>query len=310
MKKVLITGADGFIGKHLVNALLRNGREVYAVVYPGHNIYEEYEDEKLHVKCIDLIQAMNYVNEFPNDIDVFYHFAWIGVRPELRDDFDTQMININMTIECMRLAMAVGIKKIIFPGSTNEYLNWGKPVNKNAVPLPDNAYGATKIALRYLCNSYAISNNIEFVYAIVTGIYAADRKDNNVIYYTIEKLLHKEKPSLTKLEQLWDYVYIDDVIDAFLAIGEKGKGGAIYAIGHGDNWELSNYIRIIHEKIDPSLPLGIGEVPYRSSVLPCSCIDLTDIERDTGFVPKVSFEEGITIVINKMKEDMERENGR
>lgn len=310
MKKVLITGADGFIGKHLVNALLRNGREVYAVVYPGNNIYEEYEDEKLHVKCIDLNQVMNYVKEFPDDIDVFYHFAWTGVRPELRDNFDAQMININMTIECMKLATSVGIKKIIFPGSTNEYLNWGKPVNKNAVPLPDNAYGATKIALRYLCNSYAISNNIEFVYAIVTGIYAADRKDNNVIYYTIEKLLHKEKPSLTKLEQLWDYVYIDDVIDAFLAIGEKGKGGAIYAIGHGDNWELSNYIRIIHEKIDPFLPLGIGEIPYRSNVLPCSCIDLTDIERDTGFVPKVSFEEGITIVINKMKEDMERENGR
>lgn len=310
MKKILITGADGFIGKNLVNALLKEGKEIYAIVYPGHNIYEDYEDKNLHVKCMDLNQVMNHVREFPDDIDVFYHFAWMGVRPELRNDFDVQMMNVNMTIDCMKLAIAIGIKKIIFPGSTNEYLYYGKPLNKDAVPSPNNAYGAAKIALRYLCSDFVTRNNIEFVYAIIAGIYAADRRDNNVIFYTIDKLLHKEKPSLTKLEQLWDYVYIDDVIDAFIAIGEKGKGGAVYAIGHGDNWELSNYIKIIHEKIDPSLPLGIGEVPYNSDVLPSSCIDLTDIKRDTEFVPKVDFEEGITRVINRIREDMEKEDGQ
>ena len=64
---------------------------------------------------------------------------------------------------------------------------------------------------------------------------------------------------------------------------------------------LSNYIEIIHKKIDPSLPLGIGEIPYVSEELPSSCIDLTDIERDTGFKPQVDFEEGITKVIDKIR---------
>ncbi|GFI58894.1 dTDP-glucose 4,6-dehydratase [Muribaculaceae bacterium] len=216
------------------------------------------------------------------------------------------MINVNMTLDCMKLAIAIGIKKIVFPGSTNEYLYYGKPLNKDAVPSPSNAYGAAKIALRYLCSDYATRNNIEFVYAIIAGIYAADRRDNNVIFYTIDKLLKKEKPLLTKLEQLWDYIYVDDVIAALTAIGKKGKGGAVYAIGHGDNWALSNYIKIIHKKIDSSLPLGIGEVPYVSEKLPSSCIDLTDIERDTGFKPQVDFEEGITKVIDKIRYEREK----
>lgn len=306
MEKVLITGAGGFIGHNLVNKLLSEGKEVYGIVYPGHNIYKNYRNANLHIKCMDLNQVMNHIREFPSEeIDTMYHFAWTGVKPELRNDLDVQMMNVNMTLDCMKLAIAIGIKKIIFPGSTNEYLFYGKPLNKDAIPSPNNAYGAAKIALRYLCSDYAGRNNIEFVYAIIAGIYAADRRDNNVIFYTIDKLLRKEKPSLTKLEQLWDYVYIDDVMEALFLIGEKGKDGAVYSVGHGDNWELSNYIRIIHQKIDVSLPLGIGEIPYTSEKLPSSCIDLTDIERDTGFKPQVDFEEGISRVIEKIKADME-----
>ena len=61
---------------------------------------------------------------------------------------------------------------------------------------------------------------------------------------------------------------------------------------------------IIHKKIDETLPLGIGEVPYSGDVLPCSCTDMTDLYRDTGFVPKIDFETGITWVIDKMKEEI------
>lgn len=304
MKKVIVTGADGFLGKNLVYKLLENCVSTWAVVYPGNNVYEGFSDINLHVISADLNEAQEYIDQFEYGVDVMYHLAWQGVRPELRDNIEVQMRNIEMTTKCMELASKLGVKKIIMPGSTNEYLKYGKPINKEAVPSPTNAYGATKVALRYLCGQYAKQNKIEFVYAIIAGIYAADRRDNNVIFYTIDKLLKREKPFLTKLEQLWDYVYIDDVIDALIATGQKGRDGAVYAIGHGDNWELSNYIRIIHNKIDSSLPLGIGDVPYDSETLPCSCIDLTDIREDTGFVPKVDFEEGITRVIERIKAEM------
>ena len=210
MEKVLITGADGFLGRNFVSAMLSSNKEVYAIVYPGNDVYKDKKEEKLHVKYIDLNRGMEHIKDFPVDIDVMYHFAWIGVDPETRNDLDKQILNINMSLECMKLAAALGIKRIIFPGSTNEYLYYGKPINKDVIPSPHNTYGAVKIAVRYLCGDFAERNNMEFIYAIITGIYASDRRDNNVIFYTIDKLLHKEKPLLTKLEQLWDYVYIDD----------------------------------------------------------------------------------------------------
>ena len=173
-------------------------------------------------------------------------------------------------------------------------------------PSPQNAYGAAKVAARFLCESLCKELKIPYIYAVATGIYASDRRDDNVIYYTISKLLKREKPSLTKLEQLWDYVHIDDAVEALYLISTKGKDGAFYSIGHGDNWALANYIYKIRDIIDPSLPLGIGEVPYkgRSGVLPCSCVDLTDLCHDTGFVPRVSFEEGITRVIEAVKNQL------
>lgn len=245
--------------------------------------------------------AETSVLPIPNDIDVFYHLAWIGVRPEDRKNFDVQIRNIRMTLDCLKLAAERKVKRFVMPGSTNEYLYSGALINAETVPTPQDDYGSVKVALRYLAQQYAKDNGIEFLYAVITGIYSEQRNDNNVISYTIKTLLNGCVPHLSKCEQLWDYVYIDDVVEALYLIGEKGRPGALYAVGHGDNWPLINYINVIHEKINPSLPLGIGDVPYSSESLPMSCVDMEDLERDTGFEPKVSFEDGISRVIKQME---------
>lgn len=311
MKKVIITGANGFIGRHLLKRLLFENVEIFAIARNS-ILLDELSDGQNKIKWIigDLYQEPELIIKelsTGGGYDCCYHFAWTGVATSVKNNYDEQIKNITIGMNVLTICKEVKCNRIIFPGSTNEYLYYGKPLNKNAVPSPNNTYGAVKIALRYLGSDYAARNNIEFVYTIIAGIYAADRRDNNVIFYTIDKLLRGEKPLLTECKQLWDYVYVDDVIDALIAVGEKGKGGAVYAVGHGDNWELSNYIRIIHEKIDSSLPLGIGEIPYGSDKLPCSCIDLTDIENDTGFKPQVDFEEGITRVIRKIQSEMKED---
>lgn len=307
MNKIIVTGANGFLGRHLIKGLLHENVEIFAIVR-NLIISDEFIDPRNKINWIvgDLYHEPELIAKKMKGerFDCCFHLAWTGVATSKKNDYDEQIKNIEIGMNVLAICKEVNCVKIIFPGSTNEYLYYGKPLNENAVPSPNNTYGAVKIALRYLGGDYANKNNIEFIYTIIAGIYAADRRDNNVIFYTIDKLLRGEKTFLTECKQLWDYIYVDDVVDALIAVGERGRGGAVYAIGHGDNWELSNYIRIIHEKINPSLPLGIGEIPYTSDKLPCSCIDLTNLENDTGFKPKVEFEEGITKVINKMRSEI------
>ncbi len=102
-------------------------------------------------------------------------------------------------------------------------------------------------------------------------------------------------------DRLWDYVYIDDVTDALVIVGKLGIVDHVYAIGHGDNWPLHNYIRVIHELINPLIPLGLGDIPYESDLIPSSCIDLTRIREDTGWYPKIDFNTGIVRVIDAIK---------
>lgn len=302
-QKIVVTGADGFIGRHFLKRLADSNFEIYALTDPASQSAKRICGiDGVKVLPVHFEDWEDALESLPQNPVAFVHLAWKGVAPEFRNSTLLQKSNIDMSLSAVQLAGRLSSSRFVLLGSTMEYALSGQVINATTPPAPQNAYGAVKVATRFLCASLCEELKIPFIYAVATGIYAPDRKDNNVIYYTIAKLLRKERPSLTKLEQLWDYVYIDDAIEALYLIATKGKGGAFYSIGHGDNWALANYIYKIRDLIDPSLPLGIGEVPYKDdSVLPCSCVDLTSLRCDTGFVPKVTFEEGIAKVINSLK---------
>ena len=195
MKRAVITGADGFLGSHFTRKCAGSGTEVWAVVHPqSPNAARITGIPGVHAVISDIPGLASKRDLFPDRIDAFYHFAWQGVNADDRDDFDVQAGNIGMALDAMRFAGSLSAKKFITPGSTNEYLYYGRPIDQDAVPSPSNAYGSVKVAVRFLAQSLAEQLGMEFVYPVITGIYAADRKDNNVLFYTIEKLLQREKP--------------------------------------------------------------------------------------------------------------------
>lgn len=307
MKKAFVTGAGGYIGTALIRFLLAQGIEVTVLVRNRDSLSGDLI-EQVRIIEGDAADIVLLTEQLGNDYEVFYHLAWHGVTPNLRNDLPVQMNNVTMSIECVKAAAALSVSRFIFLGSTMEYLYYGKPINEQAVPSSSNFYGATKIAAHYVCAELARQLGVGFIYAAVTSVYGVGREDNNVIFYVIDKLLKREKPSVTKLEQIWDYIHIDDLTGALHAIGEKGKAGAFYSLGKGENHPLSAYLEIVRDLIDPSLPLGIGEVPYASGQIPSSNIDLTSLERDTGFVPSISFREGIAPVIDFYKHKRSQTN--
>ena len=92
---------------------------------------------------------------------------------------------------------------------------------------------------------------------------------------------------------MWDYLYSEDAARALYLLGQKGRDGRTYCIGSGQARPLREYIEMLRDAINPALPLGIGEVPYGENQVMYLCADISDLTRDTGFVPEVTFEEGI-----------------
>lgn len=303
MKHIVITGADGFIGSHLVKNFADRGYSVTALVVENSPIRNRIEGIP-HVNIIEgnLANWETLAKEIPSEPTAFFHLAWAGVSPEERNSVSIQLPNIDLCLNAARLAHKIQAQRFILPGSTTEYTDCGQPINEMACPSPQNAYGAAKVSARYLCSALCEELGLPYIYVVITGIYSADRVDNNVIYYAISTLLDGKRPAFTKLEQLWDYVHINDVLLAMALIAERGRANAFYVIGHGDNWPLANYIYQIRDAIDPTLPLGIGELPYKNNKVPSSCVDLTSLREDTGYEPQIPFEKGILGVIAKVRE--------
>lgn len=311
MVNAIVTGADGFIGSNLLKHLTNRGVEVWALIIKNSPTRSRIDSLKgVHIIECDYNDLNVYLSQVPSNADAFFHLAWQGVAPEERKSVEHQIVNISMSLQALQFSNAASCRRFILPGSTMEYSYYGKPIDESAVPSPQNAYGAAKLSARYLCSAMAQSLGQPFIYTVLTGIYGGGRLDDNVISYTIKKLLNKERPQLTELKQLWDYVHIDDVTEALYCIGKYGKNNAFYAVGHGDNWPLYNYIYKIRDLIDPSLPLGIGEVSYLTEELPSSCVNLTSLYKDTGFIPGVSFEEGIIAVIEQIRQSILSKGGR
>ena len=304
MNSVVITGASGFIGRHLVSYLVQQNIDVYAITRNENSCLAQMpKTPRLHIVVGDYVTD-DFYQELPQNPLAVLHLAWSGAHAQERNAPEVQTANLSYCLNAVALAERLHAEKFILPGSTMEYAYCGQAINKNALPTPLNFYGAAKLSARYLCQIACQNRKIPFIYTVISGVYGADRKDGNIISYTIDELLHGRIPKYTKLEQKWDYVHIDDVVRAFLCVIQKGKPDSFYVIGHGDNCPLSDYIYQIRDVIEPGAPLDIGAIPYQNGKLPESCVDLTAIEKDTGFTPSIAFEDGIRAIIAKSREEL------
>ncbi|MBR6147683.1 MAG: NAD(P)-dependent oxidoreductase [Lachnospiraceae bacterium] len=296
MKTVVVTGATGFIGARLVKELVSNGIDVIALV-------RDIDKARIQLGS-DITLIKYYSDEYHElskkspDIDVFYHLAWSGVAPERKNDRVVQVKNIDLAMEMLEYANALGVKRFIATGTVAEYTFCEDIMDVNAKQTPNDLYGAAKTASHYMLETWARNIGMPFNWVVIPSTYGEGRKDNNILTYTIRTLLNSEKPSYGYLTQMWDFLYVGEVARALYLIGQKGSAGKTYAIGSGDYRPLKEYVEIIRDSIDPQLELGIGEIPSMSEKVFSSCVSIRELQKDTGFVPEVTFEEGIKKTID------------
>lgn len=300
MKKAIVTGANGFIGTKLVTALCSENYYVYAVIKDrNEDISYLPKCENVQIVYCELDDILELKNLIASDtpIDIFYHLAWVGVSTSYKNDFDAQYSNIAHAYHAICAAESLKCRKFVSTGSLSECAYANEAVDGSEKPSPSDFYSCAKISARYFCMHYAENHNIEINWCLITSLYGPGRLDNNILTYTIRSLLNGEEPEYTKLEQRWDYTYIDDLIHALILVGEKGKNKEIYAIGSGENRQLKEYVETIFRILRPGKELIVGQKPYKTTEIDNSIVDITKLTKDTGYRANVSFEDGIQRMI-------------
>ncbi|MBQ6569073.1 MAG: NAD(P)-dependent oxidoreductase [Clostridia bacterium] len=292
-KRAVITGASGMIASALIKDLVSQGVEVSAVCRPDSTKRGNVLKSGLvKIYETDLSDLKSLFGKLAKS-DVFYHFAWQSPFGEGRNDCDRQLENVRYTLDAVELAENAGCDVFIGAGSQAEYGRKNVKLNSFTITEPENAYGAAKLAAGHLSRVKAQNMGIKHIWTRILSVYGPNDNEYTILQSGIRHFLKDKYAGFTKGEQQWDFLYCDDAAKAFRLIGEKGRDGAVYTVGSGEARKLSEYITIMRDSIDPSLPIGFGDIPYNEKQVMYLCADISELSEDTGFKPDVPFEDGI-----------------
>jgi len=293
LKKVIVTGANGFVGGTLVRELLKHDVWVIALDRTGCNDNLP-QDSRVRFLPLDLDRIDELKDKIADrDIDAFFHFAWAGSAGQARADTSLQLQNAQWTIDSMRAAKEVGCRRFVCAGSIMEKETNAAVSSQGSKPGMGYIYGGGKLIAHCMSKSVAAQIGIEHVWAIITNAYGEGEKSPRFINTTIRKILNNEPLQFTAGTQNYDFVHVDDVARAFYMIGENGKPFNEYVIGSSNARPLREFILEMKRSLAPDRDFIFGDVPFTGTDLSLAEYDCSVTERDTGFRAEISFYDGV-----------------
>ncbi len=324
MKKVVITGPTGAIGRALINEALVRDYEVLAIVHreskradelggiPRCQVLrmdlEEYHDAMYILKEQGIRWEIS--GEDPDPETIFFHLAWDASYGEGRNDIHYQMQNVNAALEAVTFAKKLGCATFVGAGSQAEYGRVDRTsgamysdlrLRPDTPTYPETGYGNAKLCAGHLTRYFAEQNGMRHIWARVLSVYGPYDRDETMISTAVRKMLRQEETEFSPCEQIWDYLYSEDAARALMLAGEKGIDGKTYVVGSGEAHSLRWYVEQVAEITGYEKEIGFGKRPYNEDQVMHLVADISELTKDTGFVPEFTFEQGIRRLVQRFQ---------
>lgn len=305
MQTILVTGAAGFIGSHLCERLLADGRRVV-----GLDSFDTFYDPKIKRANIAGCLTNSNFRLVEGDIrdadvvagalkgcDLVVHLAArAGVRPSIEDPLLYQDVNVrgtNIILETMR---KLGMKKLVFASSSSVYGNNKKvPFSEtDVVDNPISPYAATKKAGELICHAYHHLFGMDITCLRFFTVYGARQRPDLAIHKFAKLILAgKSIPVFGDGSMMRDHTYIDDIIAGVVAAIDHCGGYKIYNLGESRPVSLSDLIAAIERAVGKKaiierLPLQPGDV-YQTYA------DVSRAKAELGYEPSTEIEAGLAM---------------
>jgi nucleoside-diphosphate-sugar epimerase len=297
MKRVLVTGAAGFIGANLARRLIRDGHRTHLIISPRSN---PWRLEELHGQALlhrlDLCDA-DRVRQLVEAIrpDWVFHLAAHGAYSWQTDAAAIFRTNVLGTVHLVEACRDVGIEALVNTGSSSEY-GWKDHPPAEDEPLePNSSYASAKAAATLYCRQAALSARFRLCTLRLYSIYGSYEEPNRLMPTLLLQAQRGGYPSLARPQVARDFVYIDDCIEAYLlAIAARDvPPGAIYNVGSGVQTALADVVDLVRRQFGLRTSPVWASMPNRSWDTETWVSDNRRIRRTLGWQAHTSLADGL-----------------
>ncbi|HEY9138988.1 MAG TPA: SDR family oxidoreductase [Terriglobus sp.] len=302
MRTVLVTGAAGFIGSHLVDALLARGERVRGLDNFATGCQQNLAAvlDRIQFTEASLLDR-DALAEAVDGVDVIFHQAALPSVPRsVKDPRSAHQANINGTFELLEAARAAGVKRVIYAASSSAYGNQpGFPRVETMTPMPIAPYPVQKLTGELYMKSYAQVYGMETVCLRYFNIFGPrqvpDSQYSGVMAKFILQLLRGERPTIFgDGEQARDFTYVENAVQANLKASEapaEKVAGRVFNVACGGCYSLNETYRLIAEMLQSDIEPLYG--PERAGDVKHSQASIDAAREAFGYEPSVCFEEGL-----------------
>jgi nucleoside-diphosphate-sugar epimerase len=304
----LVTGATGFIGVHLVDALVDAGVEVVALVRPTSRVPDRWHGAVTCVACADWSEAGLRAALASQTFAHVFHLAAYGVRPADRDPGAMVRINVDLPAAIVHLCHERGVG-LVTAGTFSEYQRpAGETVLDEQSPLEGTKiYGASKAAGGMAARALAESLGVRLRHLRLFHVYGAGEAPHRLLPSLVAGLSTESRVALSAGTQVRDFLYVEDVVDACLKTADDMNTvgvplTATWNICTGAGHTVRAFAEMVAEALGASAELlGFGDLPLRPDDEPYLVGDGRQIQRAIGWRAKHDLRSGILAALAALK---------